>query len=36
MKVSFGEPINASDLDRSKSDLEWAQVIKDKVYQLAR
>lgn len=36
MNVIFGEPIDSSQLDRSKSDLEWAQEIKDKVYQLAK
>lgn len=36
MNVIFGESIDHESLDRSKSDLEWAQIIKDKVYQLAK
>ena len=35
MRVAFGERIDPVTLDRSKSDLEWAQHIKEKVYQLA-
>lgn len=34
IKVIFGEPIYADNLDSSKSDDEWAQHIKNKVYQL--
>ena len=35
MKIIFGEPIDIATLDRSKSDLEWANFIKKKVYRLA-
>ncbi len=35
MRVAFGEPIDSTTLDRSKSDLEWAQHIKEIAYQLA-
>jgi len=35
MRVAFGTPIEPSILDKSKSDLEWAQHIKEIVYQLA-
>lgn len=33
-RITFGKPIPVSSLDRSKSDTEWAQVIRDKVYEL--
>ncbi|WP_299462088.1 1-acyl-sn-glycerol-3-phosphate acyltransferase [uncultured Microscilla sp.] len=37
MKVIFGKPIVSNDLDRKiKSDAEWAEEIKNKVYQLDR
>lgn len=36
MNVRFGEPIHYDELDQSKTDLEWAQYVKDKVYQLAK
>lgn len=36
MKVVFGNSINSADLTSEKSDLEWAQEIKKKVYQLAK
>lgn len=36
MKVVFGDPIASHTLDKNKTDLEWAQVIKNKVYQLAK
>lgn len=36
MNVIFGEPILSEKLDKAKSDLEWAQEIKKKVYQLAK
>lgn len=34
IKIKFGEPVFAEQLDPSKSKKEWAQHIKDKVYQL--
>ncbi|EAY31789.1 conserved hypothetical protein [Microscilla marina ATCC 23134] len=37
MKVIFGKPIVSNNLDRKiKSDAEWAEEIKNKVYQLDR
>jgi hypothetical protein len=37
MKVIFGDPIQAGSLDRKvKNDAEWAEEIKNKVYQLDR
>ena len=33
-RITFGKPIPISSLDRSRSDSEWAQVIRDKVYEL--
>lgn len=33
-KVTFGKPISISSLDKSKSDHEWAQEIRRKVYEL--
>jgi 1-acyl-sn-glycerol-3-phosphate acyltransferase len=33
--IRFGKPILASELDKSKKDKEWAQIIKEKVYDLA-
>lgn len=33
-KVIIGKPIPIDTLDRSKSDTEWAQVIRNKVYEL--
>lgn len=37
MKVIFGDPIDSTQLDRKiKSDHEWAQEMKNKVYQLDR
>ena len=35
MRVIFGEPIEASTLDKSQTDKAWAQEIKSKVYKLA-
>lgn len=32
--ITFGKPIPISELDRSKSDYEWAQIIRNKVYDL--
>ena len=32
--ITFGKPIPISKLDRSKSDYEWAQFIRNKVYDL--
>lgn len=34
IKIKFGKPILANELDHSKNKKEWAQHIKDKVYQL--
>ncbi|MBV6646341.1 MAG: 1-acyl-sn-glycerol-3-phosphate acyltransferase [Cyclobacteriaceae bacterium] len=34
MKINIGEPILPETFDRSKSDLGWAQWVKEKVYQL--
>lgn len=34
IKIKFGAPIQARQLDNSKTHLEWAQEIKRKVYQL--
>lgn len=34
MTITFGKPIAFTSLDRSKSPLEWAQYVKDIVYQL--
>lgn len=36
MNVIFGEPIHYEHFDGSKSDFEWAQFVKEKVYQLAK
>lgn len=33
-RITFGKPIPVSSLDRSKSDYEWAQVIRAKAYEL--
>ncbi len=33
-KITFGKPIPVSSLDKSKSDHEWAQVIRERVYEL--
>ncbi len=35
IEIKFGKPILASELDKSKKDIEWAQIIKKKVYDLA-
>ena len=32
--ITIGEPINYAIFDKSKSDKEWAQVVKNKVYRL--
>lgn len=34
IKIKFGAPIHAGNFDKSKSHLEWAQEVKNKVYQL--
>ena len=34
IRLIFGEPVSWETFDRSKTDLEWAQVIKEKVYAL--
>ena len=34
LKMIFGEPISYSFFDKSKSDVQWAQFVKDKVYSL--
>ncbi len=33
-KITFGKPIPVSSLDKSKSDYEWAQIIRERVYEL--
>lgn len=33
-KITFGKPIPVSSLDKSRSDYEWAQVIRAKAYEL--
>ncbi len=33
-RITFGEPIPVATLDQSKSDYEWAQVIRSKAYEL--
>ncbi len=33
-KITFGKPIPVASLDKSKTDHEWAQVIRSKVYEL--
>lgn len=35
LSIKFGEPIPHETFDRSKKDLEWAQWVKDKVYEMA-
>jgi 1-acyl-sn-glycerol-3-phosphate acyltransferase len=35
IRLIFGDPISWSSLDRSHTDFEWAQIIKDKVYHLS-
>ncbi len=34
--ITFGKPIKYTDLDRSKSHIEWAQYVKEVVYNLAK
>lgn len=34
IKIKFGKPLHASNFDHSKSHDEWAQYVKEKVYQL--
>ena len=34
IRIVFGEPISWTSLDHSHSDAEWAQIIKEKVYNL--
>lgn len=34
IKIKFGEPLYAQDFDDSKSHEEWAEYVKEKVYQL--
>jgi 1-acyl-sn-glycerol-3-phosphate acyltransferase len=34
IRIIFGEPVSWTTFDRSKTDLEWAEVIKGKVYEL--
>lgn len=36
IEIIFGTPIPASDLDNSRTDLEWAAHIKEKVYELKK
>ena len=33
-RITFGQPIPISSLDNSKSDNDWAQIIREKVYEL--
>ena len=33
-KVTFGAPISIDSLDKSKTDAEWAQIIRERVYNL--
>ena len=33
-KITFGKPIPVSGMDKSKSDNEWAQEVRAKVYEL--
>ena len=33
-KITFGKPISIDSLDKSKTDAEWAQEIRKKVYSL--
>jgi hypothetical protein len=35
IKIIFGEPISYNFFDKSKTDAEWAQYVKDIVYKLA-
>lgn len=35
-RIVFGAPIPTSTFDRSKSDLEWTEWVRDKVYNLAK
>jgi len=34
IKIKFGSPIYAEDMDASKSDQKWAEFVKEKVYEL--
>jgi hypothetical protein len=34
IRLRFGEPIPYQNFDRTKKDLEWAQWVKTKVYEL--
>jgi len=34
IKITYGKPIPASTFDKSKKDVEWAQWVKEKVYEL--
>lgn len=36
MRIVVGEPILAADLSDGKKDIEWAQIIKNKVYELGK
>ena len=33
-RITIGKPISVSTLDKSKTDYEWAQIIREKVYEL--
>jgi hypothetical protein len=35
LTLIFGDPVPWTTLDRSHTDAEWAQIIKEKVYQLS-
>ena len=36
MSITFGKPISYETFDRSKRDIEWAQWVKNKVYELKK
>jgi len=36
MHIIIGDPIPWESFDRNKSDLEWAAMVRDKVYELKK
>jgi hypothetical protein len=36
MHIVFGEPIPWESFDRSKTDTEWAALVREKVYELKK
>jgi putative hemolysin len=34
IKISFGQPIPYTTFDRSKTDVQWAEYVKNKVYSI--